>query len=195
MSRQRCYGHRVRARFAFILVWAVLLPVVGMRSAEAAPVFQMPFKCGETWRAATRDGHGSKYANGYNAIDMNHDNGSAWERTRPVLASAGGTVITSARSVDASGRGYGNYVEVEHRDGWITLYAHMSERRVTVGSRVRKGTRVGTVGDSGAPGAVHLHYEQVRDGRVRPVRFAGQRIVYTETYNGNPYTSRNSCPS
>lgn len=153
----------------------------------------MPFKCGETWRAATRVGHGSKYANGYYAIDLNNDNGSQWERTRPVLASAGGEVVTSKYSVGSDGRGYGNYVEIRHRDGWTTLYAHMSDRRVSIGTRISRGTRIGTVGDSGAPGAVHLHHEQVLDGRVRRVRFDGQRIVYTETYNGNPYTSTNGC--
>lgn len=183
----------MRARIAVVLSWAILLSFVVWRPTEAAsPRFQMPLKCGETWRAATRAGHGSKYTNGYYAIDLNNDNGTAWERTRPVVASAGGRVVTSTYSVGSDGRGYGHYVEVRHRDGWKTLYAHMSERAVAVGKKVRRGTRLGLVGDSGAAsGAVHLHYEQVRKGRVRSVRFDGRGIVYTETYNGNAYTSQN----
>jgi murein DD-endopeptidase MepM/ murein hydrolase activator NlpD len=56
-------------------------------------------------------------------------------------------------------RGYGNVVEIMHRDGKSTLYAHMNRIDVRKGQRIGQGERVGTVGSTGWSTGPHLHFE------------------------------------
>jgi len=59
---------------------------------------------------------------------------------------------------------YGNYALVEHSAGEFTLYGHMRERsvRVKLGQKVEAGETIGAIGNSGASGGVHLHWERRR---------------------------------
>ena len=59
----------------------------------------------------------------------------------------------------AGQNGYGNVVEVMHRDGKSTLYAHMNSIGVKVGQRVEQGDTIGTVGRTGWATGPHLHFE------------------------------------
>ncbi len=74
-----------------------------------------------------------------------------------------GTPIRSVGDgvVEFSGvqRGYGNVVEIMHRDGKSTLYAHMSRIDVRKGQRVSQGDRIGAVGSTGWSTGPHLHFE------------------------------------
>jgi murein DD-endopeptidase MepM/ murein hydrolase activator NlpD len=72
----------------------------------------------------------------------------------PVMATGGGVVTYASRN----GR-YGNLVEIDHGQGFVTRYAHLADIAVTVGQEVERGTRVGTVGSTGRSTAPHLHYE------------------------------------
>ena len=56
-------------------------------------------------------------------------------------------------------RGYGNVVEIKHRDGKSTLYAHMHTIAVRKGQAVSQGDRIGTVGSTGWSTGPHLHFE------------------------------------
>jgi murein DD-endopeptidase MepM/ murein hydrolase activator NlpD len=56
-------------------------------------------------------------------------------------------------------RGYGNVVEVKHRDGKSTLYAHMNSIAVRKGQGVSQGQNIGTVGSTGWSTGPHLHFE------------------------------------
>ena len=56
-------------------------------------------------------------------------------------------------------RGYGNVVEIQHKDRQTTLYAHLSRIDVSPGQRVDQGDRVGAVGSTGASTGPHLHFE------------------------------------
>ena len=56
-------------------------------------------------------------------------------------------------------RGYGNVVEIMHRDGKSTLYAHMSRIDVRKGQRIAQGDRIGAVGSTGWSTGPHLHFE------------------------------------
>jgi murein DD-endopeptidase MepM/ murein hydrolase activator NlpD len=68
--------------------------------------------------------------------------------------------------------GYGNMVEIDHGNGVVTRYGHMSEIAVTVGEKVKKGETVGRVGTTGRSTGPHLHYEVRVDGEpVDPMRF------------------------
>lgn len=91
-------------------------------------------------------------------------------RDTKVLATANGTIINLKRSDLQAG--YGNYVEIDHGNGFVTRYAHLDDIQVKIGQRVKKGAAIGTVGNSGGSVAPHLHYEIVRNGKeIDPVNF------------------------
>lgn len=99
----------------------------------------------------------------------------------PVRAAAAGTVAAmhdgqpdnvAIGSVDKWGgpkksdpmSSYGNYVLIDHGRGEFTLYGHMRQGSVRVkqGQSVVAGTTIGGIGNSGASGGVHLHWERRR---------------------------------
>lgn len=59
---------------------------------------------------------------------------------------------------------YGNYVKIRHDDGYYTLYGHIKYKSipVKVGDRVKRGQRIGYMGNTGYSNGGHLHWE-VRD--------------------------------
>lgn len=79
-----------------------------------------------------------------------------------------GKVTTSGMNVDPDG--WGAMVEIEHDDGTITRYAHLSEIYVSVGDVITQGTIIGATGGAfGSPGAgnsqgPHLHFEYLIGG-------------------------------
>jgi murein DD-endopeptidase MepM/ murein hydrolase activator NlpD len=155
----------------------------------AAPDFAMPFRCGETWRAATYPNHG-RTGNDY-PVDFNHDD-EVFELTAAVVASADGVVRVSQGGFND---GYGRLVVVDHGAGWTTWYAHLSARFVEVGDLVARGDQLGVVGSTGNSTAPHLHYEQRLNGGHQHVRFDGQPITYNYVYNGTAMVSGNCEPS
>lgn len=56
-------------------------------------------------------------------------------------------------------RGYGNVIEIKHRDGKSTLFAHLSRMGVTKGQKVEQGDVIGAVGTTGYSTGPHLHFE------------------------------------
>ena len=62
-------------------------------------------------------------------------------------------------------RGYGNVIEVSHRDNKATLFAHLSRIDVRRGERVEQGQFIGAVGTTGRSTGPHLHFE-FRDNGV-----------------------------
>ena len=84
-----------------------------------------------------------------------------------VYSTAPGTVKVSGWK----GR-YGRYVEIDHGNGYITAYAHLSTRNVKVGDKVFRGQKIGEVGNTGRSTAPHLHYEvQYQKKAVDPTPF------------------------
>lgn len=57
------------------------------------------------------------------------------------------------------GGGYGNWVRIDHGDGYTTIYAHMSSITVAYGDYVEAGQLLGFVGSTGYSTGAHLHYE------------------------------------
>ena len=69
-------------------------------------------------------------------------------------------------------QGYGNCVRVSHGYGYETLYGHMSRITVRQGEKVKKGHKLGEVGDTGLSTAPHLHYEVHYKGKpINPINF------------------------
>lgn len=72
-----------------------------------------------------------------------------------VRAARSGRVLESRPDFD---RGWGWTVVLEHPDGWITRYAHLSLNLVKVGELVVRGQPVGRVGNTGRSTGPHLHF-------------------------------------
>jgi len=85
----------------------------------------------------------------------------------PIYAAARGTVsFVGQRS------GYGNVVEIDHGNGLITRYAHMSGFRTAVGKPVIPGELIGLIGSTGRSTGPHLHFEvRIGDRPVNPRPF------------------------
>lgn len=62
---------------------------------------------------------------------------------------------------------YGNYAKIEHANGYVTAYAHMSRyaKGLGRGSYVKQGQVIGYVGTTGASTGPHLHYEVYVSGK------------------------------
>jgi murein DD-endopeptidase MepM/ murein hydrolase activator NlpD len=85
----------------------------------------------------------------------------------PVVAAAGGVVVYSDNHPE-----YGNMVEVDHGNGLVTRYAHLSSRLVKVGDVVLRGGELGEVGNTGRSTGPHLHFEvRFKGAPQNPVRF------------------------
>jgi murein DD-endopeptidase MepM/ murein hydrolase activator NlpD len=82
-------------------------------------------------------------------------------------AAAGGMVIYSDFHPQ-----YGNMIEIDHGNGLITRYAHLSKRMVKNGDVVLSGGMVGAVGTTGRSTGPHLHFEVRQNGApLNPVQF------------------------
>jgi len=82
--------------------------------------------------------------------------------SNPVVVAAQGGTVTSA---GWNAGGYGNYVVIDHGNGYSTLYAHMLNNSVIVkaGQVVKQGQKLGIMGSTGRSTGTHLHFE-IRNG-------------------------------
>lgn len=87
---------------------------------------------------------------------------------QPILASDGGIVTFSG--YDDSG--YGNYVIIDHGNGYETLYGHASELAVSAGQYVNQGDTVAYIGSTGFSTGPHLHFEiRINGEKVDPLDY------------------------
>lgn len=85
----------------------------------------------------------------------------------PILAAAPGRVAFVGQK-----SGYGNVVEVDHGQGILTRYAHLSGFTTRVGSQVTAGQQIAKMGSTGRSTGSHLHFEVRLNGvAVNPRRF------------------------
>jgi murein DD-endopeptidase MepM/ murein hydrolase activator NlpD len=80
----------------------------------------------------------------------------------PIRAALDGMVVYTG-----SLRGYGKVVILAHDGGLTTVYAHNSKNLVKQGARVRRGTVIASVGQTGRTTGPNLHFEVRKDNRAR----------------------------
>ncbi len=105
--------------------------------------------------------YGYRWGSHHNALDI-----SGTGFGSPIYASQEGVVVEVNRSCpnvgyykNQCGRTYGNYVIIEHKDGYHTLYAHMTQSiTVSVGQTVSRAQVIGYMGSSGSSTGTHLHF-------------------------------------
>lgn len=75
----------------------------------------------------------------------------------PIFAVMAGKVIASGPA-----QGYGQWIRIQHNDGSMTEYGHMSKRLVQVGATVKAGQKIALVGSEGRSTGPHLHLRTYR---------------------------------
>ena len=197
----------------------VLSLLVGLFSLGALAgqlSLKLPFQSGMTvrvshgyWSSSGNDPSDSHAASSdHFALDFVGSGGSGCEifGTSVVAAQTGvvSSVVRNKSSVFPVSRrgisdGYGNYIILDHGDGYFTRYAHLSEvdEKVQVGAPIIQGYPIGKVGDTGyaigsvcsnSHAGVHLHFALYKDGiGVSPEPMSG----YVGFLIGNSYTSDN----
>lgn len=89
------------------------------------------------------------------------------ERGDSVIAPASGVVTKAGWQ-----GGYGNLIEVDHGNGLITRYGHLSQINVQIGDRIERGQLIGLIGSTGRSTGPHLHFEiRLGDRAINPRRF------------------------
>ncbi|MCR5090338.1 MAG: peptidoglycan DD-metalloendopeptidase family protein [Oscillospiraceae bacterium] len=134
-------------------------------AASGTGSFVWPVPC--STRVTSRFGYRSdpftgetKYHSGIDIDGYGNEGGA-------IVAADGGTVTTAAYS-----DGYGNYVIIDHGNGYQTLYAHMSGFAVGSGQSVSQGQTIGYLGSTGRATGTHLHFEIFINGeRTDPAQF------------------------
>lgn len=110
-------------------------------------------------------GYGSRWGRFHSGIDIAA--GGCYGQT--IVAADGGTVEWAG--YDSSG--YGNYVIINHNNGYKTLYGHCSSVYVSAGQSVSQGQSIAAVGSTGDSTGPHLHFEVRTSGgsRLNPSNF------------------------
>ncbi|MDO5301421.1 MAG: peptidoglycan DD-metalloendopeptidase family protein [Tissierellia bacterium] len=98
--------------------------------------------------------YGPRWGSFHRGIDIANPVGT------PILAAKSGVITRSERAGS-----YGNWIEIDHQDGHITRYAHLSRRDVQVGDVVAQGDLIGLMGSTGRSTGPHLHFEIKENGQ------------------------------
>lgn len=103
--------------------------------------------------------------NGRHSSHHGIDFAAAW--ASPVTATAAGVVKSAGTR-----SGWGRMVEIDHGNGFVTRYAHMSRITVKAGQKIELHDKVGELGSSGRSTGPHVHYEILFKGKpLNPRRF------------------------
>lgn len=146
-----------------------------------AGYFLPPFKAGRTYQGVTYAKHSDF------AVDFNRrtpEGGWLPDDGDPVLSAADGIVV----QVDVPD----GFVMVQHKGGYRTEYRHMQPVEVSKGQRVRRGDRIGRIGEAGnAPDGTHLHHRHWKrhaglGWRSIPMTFAGERLPVSVASDDKP---------
>lgn len=90
-----------------------------------------------------------------------------------ILAVASGVVVWSGDRY-----GFGQMVEINHGNGFVTRYAHNQQNRVMLGDVVSKGQVIAQMGSSGRSTGPHVHFEVLKQGEaVDPAQYIYRKTL------------------
>lgn len=96
----------------------------------------------------------------------------------PVVAVADGVVTFTGKQ-----SGYGNMVEIRHKDGLVTRYGHCQKLLVKDGSTIKRGQTIATVGSTGRSTGPHVHFEVLVGGKqVNPLKYIDRTNLAADTH-------------
>ena len=107
------------------------------------------------WPAQNHFLSGNDFYAGHLGIDIAAGLGA------PVYAADAGTVTKADSGWNS---GYGNVIMIDHNNGFVTLYGHLSQFNVTLCQSVHAGQLIGLAGDTGNSFGAHLHFEVRENG-------------------------------
>ncbi len=106
----------------------------------------------------------------------------------PILAVASGVVHTAMSGCVLGNQncngGAGNFIVIDHENGYYTRYLHLSSLFVKKGERVKAGQKIGAEGNTGFSTGSHLHFEVRKDagfgvqGSLDPLPYLEGRQVF-----------------
>ena len=121
----------------------------------------------------------------HGGVDINSGENNGTPTTGMTVVAADGGTVSIKRELNYS---YGNYVEIDHGNGYYTLYAHMKAGSIVVnkGDPVAKGQKIGIVGATGKAEGPHLHFElrktsHSQSNNLNPCEYVGKNIPYAKT--------------
>jgi murein DD-endopeptidase MepM/ murein hydrolase activator NlpD len=118
------------------------------------------------WPAGNHFLSGNDYSAGHPGIDIAAREGDA------IFAANNGVVTMSQ---DGWNFGYGNIIQIDHGNGFVTVYAHLSVRNVSKCQSVFGGQLIGAGGNTGNSFGAHLHFEiRLNGSHVNPWGYLGQ---------------------
>lgn len=106
-------------------------------------------------RVSSEMGYRKKYKRNHNGMDLPVSVGT------PVYAAADGVVVI--RRNEGNGKGYGNYLVIQHAKNYYTVYGHLDKWMVSQGQNVRAGQEIAKSGNTGHSTGPHLHFEVLKN--------------------------------
>ena len=123
--------------------------IVAAGNARMPGTLEQPVRGGQFIR-----GWGSGRAGYHLAVDIRGPVGAN------IRAAERGVVAYSGNEVE----GYGNFVMIQHPNGWVTAYAHNRDLVVRAGETVRRGQTIAHLGNTGRSHGAHLHFMLIYNG-------------------------------
>jgi murein DD-endopeptidase MepM/ murein hydrolase activator NlpD len=157
-----------------LIDWTTLMPTQGrvnngstgtsdFSGSSACPGVAGPVDNSFGWPANAHYISGNDYTPSHLGIDIAANQGD------PIYAAAAG-VVTMAQGGD--NYGYGNVVQIDHGNGFVSLYAHLSQINVSICQIVGQGTVIGLAGATGNAFGAHLHFEiRINGANVNPHQY------------------------
>ena len=111
-------------------------------------------------------GYGARWGSTHYGMDISMPGADQYDKA--VVAAGNGTVLISSnicthnspkRSNCGCNGGYGNYCVIDHGNGVIAFYAHLTSSYVVAGQKVSQGETIGIMGCTGFSTGAHLHFE------------------------------------
>lgn len=107
--------------------------------------------------------YGARWGRSHDGVDI------SGEYNSDIKAADGGVVTYSGWM-----SGYGNYIVIDHENGYQTAYGHCASLNVGEGDRVAKGEVIAKMGNTGRSTGTHLHFEVRKNGEyVNPLKYVG----------------------